>query len=170
MHTIEHVHILLSYSNLFLSWSEICCCLVHQFLPSLFSTDPSLSTENVFSVLETVRDWETVSVVLNVPGSRQGISRKEFSDESLRRQAAVDWWLRYSPTASWTRLAGRLYYREERTALEAVSQYIHKETTGTDNFLTSYSCSPIHSPQCHSAKLLYGFSHSTIKKHFLNSS
>ena len=96
-----------------------------------------------------LRDWRTVSGVLHVPGSRNQIIETTFSTETARRQAAVDWWLRYSPTASWTWLAGQLYWLEERTALKAVSQYIHKETAGTDNFLTSYSCSSIHSPQCH---------------------
>ena len=111
----------------------MCCCLVHQFLPSLFSPDPSLTAENVSSVLETLRDWETVGGVLHVPLSRWEIIETTFSTETARRQAAVDWWLRYSPTASWTWLAGRLYYWKERTALEAVSQYIHKETAGTDH-------------------------------------
>ena len=110
----------------------MCCCLVHQFLPSLFSPDPSLTAENVSSVLETLRDWETVSGVLEVPYSRQQIIETTFSTETPR-QATVDWWLRYSPTASWTWLAGELYTCEERTALEAVSQYIHKETAGTDH-------------------------------------
>ena len=121
----------------------MCCCLVHQFLPSLFSPDPSLTAENVSSVLETVRHWRTVrdreavrgwrtvSLVLGVP--EEQIIETTFSTETARRQAVVDWWLRYSPTASWTWLAGRLYYFEERTALEAVSQYIHKETAGTDH-------------------------------------
>ena len=118
----------------FLSWSEICCCLVHQFLPSLFSPDPSLTAENVSSVLGTLRDWRTVSGVLSVPLSREQIIETTFSTETARRQAAVDSWLRYSPTASWTWLAGQLYSWKERTALEAVSQYIHKETAGTDNF------------------------------------
>ena len=133
----------------FLSWSEICCCLVHQFLPSLFSPDPNLTAVNVSSVLETLRDWERISGLLNLPVSRREIIERNVSTETERKKTAVDWWLRYSPNASWTWLAGRLYYSEERTALEAVSQYIHKETAGTDNFLTFYSCSPIHSPQCH---------------------
>ena len=72
-----------------------------------------------------------VSDVLNVPDSRQGLISGEHSAEPERRQAAVDWWLRYSPTASWTWLAGQLYHWEESTALEAASRYIQKETAGT---------------------------------------
>ena len=116
----------------------------------MFSPDPSLTAENVSSVLETMTDWEKVTLVLNVPDSREAIIKMECSNETQWRQAAADWWLRYLPTATWTWLAGRLYYFEERTALKAVSQYIHKETAGAANFLTSYSCFLIHSQQCHS--------------------
>ena len=97
----------------------------------LFSADPSLTTKNVSSVLETVRSWWAVCAVLDVPLSRRELIEMEHTSEPQRKQAAVDWWLRYSPTASWTWLAGNLYRWEERTALEAVREHIQKETAGT---------------------------------------
>ena len=103
-------------------------------------------------MLQTV-DWETVYVVLEVPFARRRLIEGEHSTEPQRRQAVVDWWLRYSPSASWTWLAGRLYVYEKRTALKAVMHYIAKETAGTIIFLLltdSQSTMP------------YGFSH-----HFL---
>ena len=73
----------------------------------------------------------TVNGVLGLPFSRRGFIEGEHSTEPQQRQAAVDWWLRYSDTASWTVLAGQLYRYEERTALKSVMQYILKETAGT---------------------------------------
>ena len=111
--------------------SHCCCCLVHQFLPPLFSPDPSLTAENVSSVLETVEET-TMFFLLNVPNSRRFFFGGRDSIEPERRQACVDWWLQCSPNASWTWLAGQLYLEEQKTALETVQlQYIQKETAGT---------------------------------------
>ena len=96
----------------------------------LFSPDPSLTAENVSSVLETVRGWDTVRAVLDVSYTMQHLIGSELSDGPQWRLALVQWWLLFSPTASWTWLAGRLYRREESTALRAVSQYIPKEAAG----------------------------------------
>ena len=117
----------------------------HKFLPPLFSPDPRLTAENVSSVLQTV-DWGTVYRVLSVPRSRRHLIEKEYSTEPRRRQAAVDWWLRYSPTASWTWLAGQLYRCEERTALKAVMQYIAKETAGAIISFTPVLRFTVHMP------------------------
>ena len=128
--SIEYVHVITIINIL------VCFYLVYKFFPPLFSPDPSLTAENVYNILGvTPRDWERVRVVLGMPLSKRDLIEREYSTETQRRQAAVDRWLRYSPTASWKWLAGRLYLWEERNALEAVSQYIHKKTAGIDILL-----------------------------------
>ena len=78
----------------------------------------------------------------------------EYFTNKQRKEAAVDWWLQYSPDASWARLAGELYYNNETTALEAVSQYIPKDSAGIDSYfsngllLLSNLCA-VYSAKCH---------------------
>ena len=49
--------------------------------------------------------------------------------KSSYRQAVIDYFIKYSPYASWTWLASRLYWREEHEALSAVKKFI-KRTRG----------------------------------------
>ena len=42
------------------------------------------------------------------------------------REAVVDYFVKYSPFASWSWLAGTLYYHEEHEALSAVKKFIKR--------------------------------------------
>ena len=57
------------------------------------------------------------------------------SSERENRETVVNLWLQYSPYASWTTLAGRLFFYEEKQTLEAVSKYFDRESSGNTNLL-----------------------------------
>ena len=97
--------------------------------------DRSLNLENVSRVMKTLKDWKRICDVLSVPDSR----KKKIQSMTERRQEVVEWWLKFSPNASWNWLAGRLHFLEERTALKAVRKYIHKETEGMGIFMCQTS-------------------------------
>ena len=102
--------------------------------------DPSLTSENVFSVLQIVTDWGTVCDVLGVPPHIQGFIKEQCHTDAEKRQAAGDWWLQYTSNPSWSWMAGRFYCWEERAAQEAVLRHIPKEI-GNLTIIAYYSCS-----------------------------
>ena len=107
---------------------------MHYFLPSLFP-EPSLTVENVSDVLEKLRvrwpAWGSMYEVLNVPSFRESENTRLYLDDTELKEAAVNWWLDYSPNASWSWLAGQLHLFEQQASLNAVSPYIANETRGT---------------------------------------
>ena len=89
------------------------------------SSDPSLTHENVSMTTISVEE-DKLGDILTVPGNK----REEIQQQrSNYRQAVIDYFIKYSPYASWTWLAGKLYYEKEHDALSAVKKFI-KGTRG----------------------------------------
>ena len=55
--------------------------------------------------------------------------QSRYSTDDKRREAAIKYWLRCCPGASWSCLAEELYYDGEIEALENVRKYL-KKTAG----------------------------------------
>ena len=87
----------------------------HDVLHSLspYSSDPSLTLENVTKATATVNEYKLGDDVLSLPPSKQS-----------ERSKIIEYFVKYSPYASWSRLAGRLYYEEEHEALSAARKFI----------------------------------------------
>ena len=66
---------------------------------------------------------------LRVPDSIQREIRKKTSTSADFREGAIEYYVQYSPQATWAELAGRLYYRECGVALAAARRFI-KRTPG----------------------------------------
>ena len=92
------------------------------------SPDPTLTFTNVTRVLESVRDVDRLSGVLNVPLSVRDKIRRDYATSEQQRKAMVRYGLQSTPSFSWNMLSGWLYYWEETTALEAAKQYIQNPT------------------------------------------
>jgi hypothetical protein len=95
----------------------------------LFSTDPTLTHENISTVTATVplEDDELGGVILSVPEiERQNIHRQS-STAAEEREGLIHRYLNYSEYASWDDLASRLYYREHHDALSAARRFIKTE-------------------------------------------
>ena len=84
---------------------------------SPYSSDPSLTLENVTKATATV-DERRLCNVLGLPFKKQS-----------ERSKMIEYFVKYSPYASWSRLAGELYSREEHKALSEARKFI-KGTVG----------------------------------------
>ena len=100
------------------------CCLCGVSLPLVSlctSPDPTLTVERVAGVMEKMADdilWE-VGSCLGVPLSKME-EIMVYSTERDQNCAYGEYWVNTHCDASWERLAGTLYYLEEKTALEEV--------------------------------------------------
>ena len=102
---------------------------MHGLTVSLFSTDPTLTLENISTVTATVplEDDELGKRVLFVPdGEREEICRQS-STAAEERERLIRYYLNYSPYASWGHLAGKLYYGQHHDALSAARRFIKTE-------------------------------------------
>ena len=97
------------------------------FLPA----DPSLTHKNVSTVTATVKlkNHELGMRILDVPFSKRDEIHQLSSTTYQERERLICYFINYSEYASWSDLAGRLYYREHHEALSAVKRFI-KRTIG----------------------------------------
>ena len=79
-------------------------------------------------VTATVGDGRLAGI-LQVPRTIQDVIREETSTSTDFREEAIEYYVQYSPRATWAELAGRLYYRECGKALAAARRFI-KRTPG----------------------------------------
>ena len=95
----------------------------------LFSTDPTLTLENISAVTATVplEDRELGEKVLLVPRSECEEIRRQSSTAAEERERLIRYYLNYSPYANWGDLAGRLYRGQYHDALSAARRFIKTE-------------------------------------------
>ena len=109
---------------------------------SLFSTDPTLTHANISTVTATVqleRD-ELGGRVLGVPRSKREEIHQQSSSAAEERERLIHYYLNYSPYASWSHLAGRLYHRQHHDALSATRKFIKREPGEFMCVITMYVC------------------------------
>ena len=109
---------------------------------SLFSTDPTLTHANISTVTATVpleRD-ELGSWVLIVPETKCTEIHQQSSSAVEERERLIHYYLNYSPYASWSHLAGRLYHGQHHDALSATRKFIKREPGEFVCVITMYVC------------------------------
>ena len=109
---------------------------------SLFSTDPTLTHANISAVMATVplEDDELGSMVLLVPESKHKEIHQQSSSAVEERKRLIHYYLNYSPHASWSHLAGRLYCGQHYDALSATRKFIKREPGEFMCVITMYVC------------------------------
>ena len=108
---------------------------MHALIVPLFSIDPTLSLENISAVTATVPigEFDFLSCgqlggsVLIIPGSKCREIHHQSSTDAEERERLIHYYLNYSPYASWSRLAGRLYHEQHLEALSAAKKFIRTE-------------------------------------------
>ena len=102
---------------------------MHGLIVSLFSTDPTLTLENISTVTATVplEDDELGGEVLSVPDNEREKIHQQSSTAAEEREKLIRYYLNYSEYASWGRLAGRLYRKQHHDALSAAKRFIKTE-------------------------------------------
>ena len=84
-------------------------------------------------VTATVDDDKLANYILQVPGSIREEIREKTSTSADFREGAIEYYVQYSPQATWAELAGRLYYMECGEGLAAARRFI-KRTPGKCEF------------------------------------
>ena len=103
--------------------------IICDVLVSLFSTDPTLTYANISTVTATVplEDDELGHWALCVPESKYKEIHQQSSSATQERERLIHYYLNYSPYASWSHLAGRLYRRQHHDALSVITKFIRRE-------------------------------------------
>ena len=96
---------------------------------SPYSLDHSLTHQNISTVTATVDVEELAGDILLLPQSIHFKTKRKTSTTADFRERIIEYYVKYSPHASWTELAGRLYYMECHEALAAAKKFI-KRTPG----------------------------------------
>ena len=102
---------------------------MHGLIVSLFSTDPTLTLENISAVIATVplAGNGLGEKVLIVPVSEcENIRRQSFT-AAEERERLIHYYLNYSEFANWGHLAGKLYRGQHHDALSAARRFIKTE-------------------------------------------
>ena len=107
----------------------------------LLPADPSLTPIKLFHAVSTVKHFWKGGLLewLGVPLSVQDRIRASpsYYSEDERRTAGLQYYLQTVPGASWGRIASVLWFMEEHTSLETVTQYLlHKHG--------EYRCMDVH--------------------------
>ena len=119
-------------------------CYVHTCMHDLFSTDPTLTYENIYTVTATVpvEGDELGDLVLGIPKGKREEIHQQSSSAAQEREKLLHYYLNYSPYASWSRLAGRLYIRKYHDVLTVTKNFIKDEP---GEFIL---CTCMHAWQC----------------------
>ena len=72
-------------------------------------------------------DNELGQWVLGVPESKRDEIHQQSPIAAEERERLIRYYLNYSPYASWSHLAGKLYYRQHHDALSAARRFIKTE-------------------------------------------
>ena len=86
-------------------------------------------------VTATIGDDELAYDILDVSSSIRDEIRENTSTSADVREGAIEYYVQYSPQATWTELAGELYYEEYGEALAAARRFI-KRTPGKCMYIT----------------------------------
>ena len=84
--------------------------------------DASLTSDNVAKILEY--SSYDAHFCLHIPDCVVEILRKNCFDAEEQRSQLVQYWIDYSPYASWSILGGRLLWLKENTALEVAKKFV----------------------------------------------
>ena len=90
------------------------------------SSDHSFTHQNIYMVTATVNDDDRLANVLQVPRSIREEIREKTSTSADFREGAIEYYIQYSPQATWCQLAGQLYFEECGEALAAARRFIKR--------------------------------------------
>ena len=110
------------------------CCptwSAHVYTPMCASpcVDPTLNINNLCLVAASVENWYDLGYYnggLDIPTSVLDEIRGStiYKTKEEKKEALLLYYLRYIPIASWSCFAGALHYREEKTALQVVKNFL----------------------------------------------
>ena len=105
------------------------CSCTYSYCYLFVHVDPTLTLENVSTVLATVVNVIKLRDVLLVPRSKLMEIQQQSSTVTQEREGLINYFISYSECASWTDLANSLYYYEHHEAVATAKTFI-KQTPG----------------------------------------
>ena len=123
------------HSSIPVSKLSLCVCIVRILTLAVISgwlslsplsPDPTLTVASVTAVMESVGNWYGLGYCL-VPEPVEDVIRDIRRGDRECKTALAEYFVTSVPGASWTTLAGALYYNEESAALLAVGRHLKKE-------------------------------------------
>ena len=82
-----------------------------------------MASDNISKVVATLGEDE-LGDVLYVPGSKRKELQQQSSTTADYRQKLIDYFIKYSPWASWNDLASRLYRHGTPSSVEVAKTFI----------------------------------------------
>ena len=82
-----------------------------------------MTSDNISKVVATVGD-DDLEAVLQIPQSKREEFRRQSSTTADYRQRLIDYFIKYSPWATWSDLASRLYAYGTPSSVEAPRAFI----------------------------------------------
>ena len=95
-----------------------------------------MTSDNISKVVATVGD-DKLGDVLEVPRSKRKEFRQQSSTTADYRQRLIDYFIKYSPWATWSDLASRLYAYGTPSAVEAARAFI-TQTPGKTFYVVNF--------------------------------
>ena len=92
-------------------------------LSTIFPPDPTLTVDNVSHIMEKVEPKVKMQVWEDTCGAGMEEKMKEMCTAGKKDECA-DFYVNYSPHASWEHLAQSLYRHHQVTAVEEVRSYL----------------------------------------------
>ena len=93
-------------------------------LSTLFPPDPTLTVDNVSSVMEKVEPKVKTQVWVDACGAGMEVKKIEELCTSGKEDECADLYINYNPYSSWERLAKSLYHHHQVAAVEEVRSYL----------------------------------------------
>ena len=101
--------------------------------------DSTLTIQNVTQALTGMAYDRGFSGTLGVPHPVLTDIEQRYSTDDQCNLAVVEHYLHYAPGASWSHLAGKLYYHEKEGALQHVQRYVQRPA-GMTSLLITCTC------------------------------
>ena len=91
--------------------------------------DPTLTINNLRLVTASVEDWYELGWYIGGLGVPLAVcddikDNTAYKTKEEKKEALLLYYLHTVPMASWPSVAGALHYREEKTALQAVKNFL----------------------------------------------
>ena len=108
----------------------MCVCV---FSPPF--SDPTLTINNLRSVMQSVKNWYNLGQYnggLGVPQTVCDVIRDSIAYKTAeeKKEILLLYYLHTVPMASWPSVAGALHYRQEKTALLATKIFLRDKAAG----------------------------------------
>lgn len=104
--------------------------MFHFHTCNTYYTEPTLTVDNLTSLLEGVHNLDGMAIELDIPYHKQSEIKKEYGSDAETKQRYWVYWLTHHPCPSWTLMANALYRSLEHEILQMLLKMYLKGRQG----------------------------------------